>query len=67
MSPNEMRQVFQPFFRAFRLRAASGTGLGLSIVKRIVEASGGTVRVQSILDQGTTFVIVLPLAEPVRV
>ena len=67
MSPNETRQVFQPFFRAFRLRGASGTGLGLSIVKRIVEASGGTVRVQSILGQGTTFVIVLPLAESVRV
>jgi two-component system, OmpR family, sensor kinase len=62
MSPDETRRAFQPFFRALRLSEAPGTGLGLSIVKRIVEASGGSVRVESVLGQGTRFIIRLPLA-----
>jgi signal transduction histidine kinase len=54
--------VFEPFFRAKKLdgeREIEGTGLGLSIVKEIVEQHGGTVRVISTLDEGTTFSIYL--------
>jgi signal transduction histidine kinase len=63
MSPDELRQAFQPFYRALRARAAPGTGLGLSIVKRVLEANGGSVRVESQLGRGTTFVLELPLAD----
>ncbi|HEY2748015.1 MAG TPA: ATP-binding protein, partial [Polyangia bacterium] len=42
---------------------AAGTGLGLSIVKRVAEASGGSVTVRSTLGRGSTFVIKLPIAE----
>jgi signal transduction histidine kinase len=63
MSYDEARQAFDPFFRALRVREKPGTGLGLSIVKRVIEASGGAVHVESELGQGTTFVIDLPLAE----
>jgi signal transduction histidine kinase len=38
-----------------------GSGLGLSIVKRVIEASGGTVSINSALERGTTFDISLPL------
>jgi signal transduction histidine kinase len=62
MSYDEARQAFDPFFRAQRVREQTGTGLGLSIVKRVIEASGGSVAVDSQLDQGTTFVIRLALA-----
>jgi signal transduction histidine kinase len=62
MSYDEARQAFDPFFRALRVREQQGTGLGLSIVKRVIEASGGSVAVDSRLGQGTTFVIRLPQA-----
>jgi len=61
MSAEEAGQAFEPFYRSPRVGSAPGTGLGLSIVKRVVEASGGKVSVQSRLGEGTTFVVVLPV------
>ena len=63
MSIDERRQAFAPFYRAHRDPTAPGSGLGLSIVKRIAEASGGDVTIDSALGQGTTFVLHLPLVE----
>ncbi len=62
MSPDEVAQAFAPFFRAAR-SAASGTGLGLSIVKRVVEASGGQVGLESQLGEGTKVTIELPITD----
>jgi signal transduction histidine kinase len=62
MSPDDARQAFDPFYRAARTKEAPGLGLGLSIVKRVVEASGGAMSVDSELGRGSTFVMRLPLA-----
>jgi signal transduction histidine kinase len=62
MSPDEVRQAFEPFYRARRAKAP-GTGLGLSIVKRVAEASGGSVSLQSTLGRGTTLVLRLPIVD----
>ncbi|MDB4966130.1 MAG: Phytochrome, two-component sensor histidine kinase [Myxococcales bacterium] len=62
MDPEDVRRVFEPFHRADRTRDRPGTGLGMSIVKRIVDASGGSIRVESQLGRGTVVVITLPLA-----
>ena len=60
--PEVMARLFEPFYTT----KASGTGLGLAIVRRIVEAHHGSVEVHSTPGQGTTFVILLPLAEASR-
>ena len=56
----EQARVFEPFYRGGP-RTGTGSGLGLAIVRGFVEANGGTVRVESLPGQGTTFVVALPL------
>jgi len=59
----EIPFIFEDFFRVKSSRTVEipGTGLGLSIVKKIVEGHGGSVEVESKLDEGTTFTVFLPL------
>lgn len=58
--PTELqRRVFEPFFST--KGEGKGTGLGLSIVKNIVEQHRGEIRVESVLGDGTTFQVSLPL------
>ena len=49
-------------FDSFFSTKPHGMGMGLSIVRSIVEAHGGSVRAESPADQGSTFIVVLPLA-----
>jgi signal transduction histidine kinase len=63
MTPEEARQAFEPFFRGERMRTTPGTGLGLSIVKRVIAVSDGSISVESAIDEGTTFIVNVPLAE----
>ena len=60
----EQDRLFQRFFRSSTAQrhAIQGTGLGLSIVRAIVEAHGGSVRVRSAHQEGSTFTVLLPLA-----
>jgi len=58
--PDEVKQkIFEPFFTTKDV--GEGTGLGLSIVFRIIENHGGNIDVITKLNQGTEFIITLPI------
>jgi heavy metal sensor kinase len=54
--------LFDPFYRVdpARTRNESGTGLGLAIAHEIAGAHGGSIRVESVMGEGTTFEVTLP-------
>ena len=56
MGPFQVRRAFEPFFTT----KSRGTGLGLCICKRIVEAHGGAIRLDSRPGKGTCVTIALP-------
>ena len=59
----DLPKIFDRFYRAdkSRTRATGGRGLGLTISKGLVEAHGGTMRVESELGEGSTFAFTLPV------
>ena len=58
----ERGQLFQRFFRTSRTQTYGGTGLGLFISRRIAEAHGGRLDLESTGPDGSVFVLALPLA-----
>jgi signal transduction histidine kinase len=60
ISEHDQARVFEPFERAVSVRHYGGFGLGLWITRKIVEAHGGAIRVQSRPGEGSTFVVELP-------
>lgn len=61
IAPENIDRIFDPFFTTKENN--KGTGLGLSIVKGIISRYGGTITVHSKLGSGTSFDVVLPVAE----
>jgi signal transduction histidine kinase len=60
MTPDVLARVFRPFFST----KPAGSGLGLPTARKIIEAHGGTLDVQSEVGHGTKFTVALPgLAE----
>jgi two-component system, OmpR family, sensor kinase len=59
---HDLPRVFEPFFRTDRSRAreTGGVGLGLAIARRVVEAHGGAIAVESSPEDGTCFSLAVP-------
>lgn len=61
--PEHQNRVFERFYRVDkgRSKTAGGTGLGLSIVKHVVDSMGGSIRLESNEESGTTFTVRIPI------
>lgn len=60
MTPEVLPKVFRPFFST----KPGGSGLGLPTTRKIIEAHGGAIDVQSAAGRGTKFTVRLPVAPP---
>jgi two-component system phosphate regulon sensor histidine kinase PhoR len=62
---DDVKRIFEPFVRVARSPhdEVQGSGLGLSIASHIVRAHGGTIKVDSDIGRGSTFIVTIPAAE----
>jgi len=60
IAPEDRARVFEQFVRVGDRLRTPGLGLGLYITKQLVEAHGGTISVESVLGEGSTFTVALP-------
>jgi two-component system sensor histidine kinase ArlS len=65
ISKEEQENIFQPFYRARSSTQVQGFGLGLALARRIVALHKGSITVQSSIETGTTFLIILPTIQKV--
>lgn len=59
ISEEALPRVFEKFYREDKSHTTKGNGLGLPLVKKIVELCGGDIRVESVPEKGTTFIVKL--------
>ncbi|AUX41210.1 two-component hybrid sensor and regulator [Sorangium cellulosum] len=64
IAPEDIGKLFRPFGRARTVSTGGerSTGLGLAIAQRIVEGHGGRIWVESVVSQGATFFVALPVS-----
>ena len=60
ITKEDQEKIFDRFYKADQSRSTPGTGLGLTISQRIVGLHGGTIAVESIIEEGSTFCVRLP-------
>jgi len=69
IASEHLTRIFERFYRVdkARSRESGGTGLGLAIARHVVQTQGGTIRAESELNVGSTFIFTLPRVEPASI
>jgi signal transduction histidine kinase len=57
----DIKRLFEPFYRGENVQNISGTGLGLSVLKKAIELHKGKIEVESEIGKGSSFKVILPL------
>jgi signal transduction histidine kinase len=60
IAATELPRIFERGFRGGGAESQAGSGIGLSLVKDFVDAAGGSIAVESVVAQGSTFTVRLP-------
>ena len=60
---DEIKYIFDAFYGSKNHTGINGTGLGLNIIKRLLDVIGGTVSVESKIDEGAKFIVRIPIYE----
>jgi signal transduction histidine kinase len=63
---NEQDRIYDQFYRAKNVGAVSGTGLGMTVLKRSLDIIGGSIKLISEVDKGTTFEVIIPLINRIK-
>jgi signal transduction histidine kinase/ligand-binding sensor domain-containing protein len=63
ISPENLPRIFEPFFTTKALSVRRGTGLGLSMVYELARKMEAGLAVESVLDQGSAFTLILPVRD----
>jgi signal transduction histidine kinase len=62
--PEILPRIFEPFFTTKAMSARRGTGLGLSMVYELAKRMGAGIAVESVVKEGSSFTLILPLTAP---
>jgi PAS domain S-box-containing protein len=62
ISPDQLDHIFERFYRVDEAHTTRGFGLGLPIAQRIIDLHGGTITAESTVNEGSQFVVSLPIA-----
>ncbi|MCK5088059.1 MAG: sensor histidine kinase, partial [Melioribacteraceae bacterium] len=63
INEDDLENIFESFIRTQNAVNISGSGLGLSIVKEAVELHSGKIEVESKINEGSTFKIIIPIVK----